>query len=199
VTDYSEESVLSILDSTRASVLISTIQCPEDSYIRIHQGFLNACLRSVHCKRFIPSEWAGNIEDYPGLPRAYGKSRAPFRAILQQSHGVEWTLFNHGWFMDYFVPQDKSYMKCTPGEFPFDLKLWTYCVKGTGDEPQSWTCGRDVAKAVTELLTAREWVSGQDRASSSTPLKPIAGTRHLRCWTMGHFQRSSQDYGKVLW
>lgn len=44
------------------------------------------------------------------------------------------------------------------GEFPIDLKTWKYCVRGTGDEPQTWTCGRDVARAVVELLDAPSWV-----------------------------------------
>lgn len=60
--------------------------------------------------------------------------------------------------MDYFVGEKKSYMKYLPGEFPIDLAKWEYVVRGTGDEPQSWTCGRDVAKAVAELLDADEWV-----------------------------------------
>lgn len=158
VTDYSEDSVLSILNATGSSALISLVRCPEEQYISLHQGFLNACIRSIKCKRFIPSEWAGNIEDFPDLPGEYGKTRAPFRTILQQSHGIEWTLFCHGWFMEYFIPEDKSYMTHLPGEFPIDLKSWSYCVRGTGEEPQTWTCGRDVAKAVAELLAAPQWV-----------------------------------------
>jgi swainsonine biosynthesis oxidoreductase SwnR len=134
--------------------------------VGLHRGFLNACSRSHHCKRFIPSEWAGDIEKYPHLPGAYGKTRAPFREILQQHqpHGqgdVEWTLFNNGWFMDYFVGEDRSYMKYLPGEYPITLKTWDYVVRGTGDEPQSWTCGRDVAKAVAELLGANQWVGSR--------------------------------------
>jgi swainsonine biosynthesis oxidoreductase SwnR len=151
--------VLSILNSTGASALISTIRCPDSKYLPLHQGFLNACKRSDKCKRFIPSEWAGNIEDYPNLPGFYGKTRTPFREILKRSQGVEWTLFCLGWFTDYFVGEDKSYMKHLPGEFPIIHKKWEYVVRGTGDEPQSWTSGRDVGKAVAELLAAEEWVS----------------------------------------
>lgn len=159
-TDYSESSVLSILNATSAVALISTIQCSDANYTPLHLRLLNACARSSSCKRFVPSEWAGNIEDFPNLPRAYGKSRAPFRDILNRdSRGVEWTILNHGCFMDYFVGNERSYMKCVPGDSPINLKAWEYVVRGSGDEMQSWTCGRDVAKAVVALLSAKEWVS----------------------------------------
>ncbi|KAL4789293.1 MFS general substrate transporter [Aspergillus venezuelensis] len=139
-TDYTESSVLSILDSTRATALISVIRA-DDIYLPLHISLLNACLKSTTCTRFIPSEWAGNIEDYPNLPRSYVETRGPLREILYKipKEKLTWTLFNFGWFMDYFLPEEKSYMKYLPGEFPIDLVTGTYCVKGTGDEMQSWT------------------------------------------------------------
>jgi hypothetical protein len=77
--------------------LISFINGPPEQYLATHISLLNACARSVSCKRLIPSEFAGNIEAYPLLPRYYGESREPFRKILEASTGVEWTLFNFGW------------------------------------------------------------------------------------------------------
>ncbi|KAL4863221.1 hypothetical protein BDV12DRAFT_202304 [Aspergillus spectabilis] len=41
--------------------------------------------------------------------------------------------------MDYFVSQDKSFIRHVPGEFP------------------SFICTRDIAKAITELLEAPVW------------------------------------------
>ncbi|KAI9698125.1 MAG: hypothetical protein M1836_004127 [Candelina mexicana] len=196
-TDYSEKSVFSILNSTGAHALISTVRCPDADYVPLHQGFLNACSRSSNCKRFIPSEWAGNIEDYPHLPGAYGKSRAPFRQILrEQSQGVEWTSFNHGWFMDYFVGEDKSYMKYLPGEFPITLKTWEYVVRGTGDEPQSWTCGRDVAKAVAELLVADEQWSPFTKERMKLTVVAISAGRPFsrRQRTKSDIQKSLQEH-----
>ncbi|KAL4959266.1 MFS general substrate transporter [Aspergillus stella-maris] len=139
-TDYTESSVLSILDSTRATALISVIRA-DDIYLPLHISLLNACLKSATCSRFLPSEWAGNIEDYPNLPRPYGETRGPLREILYRlpKEKLTWTLFNFGWFMDYFLSEEKSYMKCLPGEFPIDPVTGTYCVRGTGEELQSWT------------------------------------------------------------
>jgi hypothetical protein len=69
-------------------------------------------------------------------------------------------LFNLGWFMDYFLPPSQSYMRYIEGEFPIDVASWTYTVRGTGEEPQSWTAARDVARALAELLASeKEWVS----------------------------------------
>jgi len=96
-TDYSEKSILDILNSTNALALISFINGPHELYLETHISLLSACAKSVSCKRFIPSEFAGNIDDYPFLPKYYGESREPFRRILETSTGVEWTLFNIGW------------------------------------------------------------------------------------------------------
>ncbi|KAL4876916.1 NAD(P)-binding protein [Aspergillus karnatakaensis] len=156
-TDYTEDSVLSILDYNHATALISTIQCADDDYVPIHTVLLSACLRSNTCKRLIPSEYAGNIEDYPDLPRAYAVTRTPFRDTLCKTEGIQWTSFNLGWFMDYFVAQEKTFIRHVPSEFPIDLKSWQYTVRGTGDELQSFTCARDVAKAIVELLKAPTW------------------------------------------
>jgi hypothetical protein len=158
VSDYSEDSVLSILNSSNATALISFINCPNNRYIDIHCAFLNACIKSKECKRFIPSEWVGNVEDYPLLPSFYGTSREPFRKILRESSGIEWTLFNGGWLMDYFLPKEKTYMPPIPDEFPVDPNNWRACIRGTGNETQAWTCAREIGKAVVELLAAPQWV-----------------------------------------
>ncbi|BCS21172.1 uncharacterized protein APUU_21604S [Aspergillus puulaauensis] len=159
-TGYTEPSVLSILAETSATALISLIRCNDSEYLPLHMALLNACLQSKTCNRFIPSEWAGNIETFPHLPRSYVYTRAPLRDILQGTAALDlkWTLVNFGWFMEYFLPDGKSYMKRIPGEFPIDPVAWTYTVRGTGDELQGWTCGRDVARAVVALLdTDGDW------------------------------------------
>lgn len=150
--------MLSILDSANAVALISCLDCPNDSYIPIHSGFLNACKRSKSCKRFIPSEYAGNIDDFPLLPKFYEVSREPFRKVLQESSGVEWTLVEVGWLMDYFLPQEKTYVRHYEDMFPVDPDNWRACIRNTGDELQTWTCAREIGKAITELLKAPEWV-----------------------------------------
>ena len=159
MSDYSEASVLSILNSWEASAFVSFNNCADERFVEIHAAYLRACEKSTRCKRFIASEFAGNIDDFPLHPRIYGTTRAPFRRMLEASVGIEWTLVNNGWFMDYFLPKGHTYMRPVPDEFPVDPNEWRVCIKGTGDEPQSWTWCRDVGRAVTRLLQAPEWVS----------------------------------------
>ncbi|KAG9241337.1 hypothetical protein BJ878DRAFT_233823 [Calycina marina] len=156
ITDYTEESILAILDSTNCKALVSFLNPPGNLYLNIHKSLLNACVRSRTCKHFIPSEWIGNSEDYPLLPRFYGETREPFRKLLRDS-SIQWTLFNGGWLMDYFLPQEKTHMPPIPAEFPVDPNNSRACIRGTGDELQSWTSARDIARAVVVLLGVHEW------------------------------------------
>lgn len=157
-SDYSLRSVLAILDSTRATTLISFLNVNDDRYISIHTAFIGACLASETCKRLMPSEYCGNIEQFPDRPRFYGTTREPVRKVLRGMQGLEWTLLECGWFMDYFLKAEKSHMRPVPDEFPIDLDKWTARIRGTGDELQSWTIGREVGKAAVELCAAKKWV-----------------------------------------
>lgn len=158
-SDYSTESVLQILNETNAGTLISFNNSTDQTFVTLHCAFLDACRKSKNCKRFIPSEFAGNIDDFPLHPSFFRTSRVPFRKILEQEKDVEWTIFNNGWLMDYFLTEDKTYMPSIPNEFPIDPNNWKVCIRGTGDQVQSFTSARDIAKALILLLSAPEWVS----------------------------------------
>ena len=75
------------------------------------------------------------------------------------SADVEWTLFSVGWFVDYLLPQEKTYLRHDPRDRPIDIGRKSVSIKGTGDEPVSWTCCREIGRAVVELLKAEKWVS----------------------------------------
>ncbi|KAI4222735.1 MAG: hypothetical protein L6R36_005939 [Xanthoria steineri] len=155
-TDYTPASILSILNNTSATTLISFINLASNAYITIHAALLQACQESHRCKRLIPSEWIGNIDDYPLKPAFYGTTREPFRQMLRAQNSVRWTLVHPGWLADYFLPAAKTYMKPIPHEFPVDPNGWRVCVRGSGEEEQSWTCGRDVGRAVVALCRVKE-------------------------------------------
>ncbi|KAL8785247.1 MAG: hypothetical protein Q9195_008720 [Heterodermia aff. obscurata] len=156
-TDYTTASLLSILNSTHATTIISFINNSGPQYITVHSALLTACQQSNTCKRLIPSEWIGDVETYPLKPAFYATSREPFRHVLRAQTEVSWTLFNVGWLADYFLPRAKTHMTPVLAMFPVDPNAWQARVRGSGDEMQSWTCGRDVGKAVVELCKADEW------------------------------------------
>ena len=79
--------------------------------------------------------------------------------MLRAQKEIEWTLFNVGWLADYFLPAGKTFMASIKDLFPVDVDGWKACVRGTGDEVQSWTAARDVGRAVVELCKAEMWVS----------------------------------------
>lgn len=190
-TDYDEASVIAILDSSNATVLISFIQLVDSSYVDIHRSLVNACVKSKACKRIIPSEWVGNLDDFPMKPTFYGISREPIRKMLRETSSLQWTLFNQGFFMDYFLPASKTYMKPIPDEFPVDPNGWKVCIRGTGDEPIAFTTVREVAKAVVELLTASEWVCAEfwPPGRVDTPRADfVVGAYNICCWRMDYVQ-----------
>ena len=157
-TDYTAESLKTIFNLTRVTTIISFINAVGSDYIDIHSNILAACRQSNTCKRLIPSEWIGDSETFPSKPNYYATSREPFRQVLRSQGEVHWTLFNVGWIADYLLPEDKTYMSPVPGKFPIDQESWSTCIRGTGDEPQSWICGREIGRAVVELCKASSWV-----------------------------------------
>lgn len=158
-TDYTLKSLSAILNETCATTVISFINLANSRYIDVHAALLAACKESQSCKRLVPSEWIGDSETYPLKPNFYASTREPFRQMLRAQTEVEWTLINIGWLADYFLPKEKTYMRPIPDKFPVDPNSWQALVRGTGDEGQSWSCGRDVGKAVVELCSADAWVS----------------------------------------
>lgn len=170
-TDYKNSSSLSdLLDSVNAIALISFIQLVDETYVTIHESLITACRQSRSCKRFIPSEWIGNIDDFPQKPQFYYDSREPIRRRLRDTEDLQWTLVQLGFFMDYFLKSNKTYLRPIPDEFPVDPNGLKACIRGTGDEMQTFTLARDVAKAVVQLLMADTWVRATTKLVPMTML-----------------------------
>ncbi|KAJ4327712.1 hypothetical protein N0V84_001819 [Fusarium piperis] len=159
--EYSKDAVVSILDRVNATVLVSTLHTDDPTaFTSLHETLLEACKDSKSCKRFIPSEFLGNLGDFPTLPRGIQRAREAFRKTLAAQSDVKWTLVNQGWLADYFVQipdGSKSYVRPFPEGWPIDLQAKTVRVVGTGDEPVGWTAARDVSKAVVKLVSFDDW------------------------------------------
>ena len=160
-TDYSTESLLRFFNASKATTLISLLNIFEkDSFLVAHRNIITACQQSDRCKRFIGSEWIGDIEKYPLSPPFYAETRAPIRIILEHQQDVEYTAVCPGWLIDHFVPAKETYMKHAPFS-PIEPDEWKALIRGSGNEKVSFVLMRDVAKAVCALCLASRgsWVS----------------------------------------
>lgn len=169
VTDYSTASVRAILDATQATALFSVIHTFDAAvYLPLHRALLAAAQQAPSCTRFSPSYYAGNIDDFPGIPAFYQDGHQAFcdeLAALPPAAGLQWTVINQGWIMDYVaIFEDegaygpKSHMKSAQSIWPIDMKAWTATVQGTGNEPAAFTAAADVGRAVVALgVTSEPW------------------------------------------
>jgi hypothetical protein len=69
---------------------------------------------------------------------------------------LEWTQFYNGFFLDYYdMPHIESYLTYVP--FVVDMANRTAVIPGTGDEPFSLTCSKDLGKFVAAVLDLPNW------------------------------------------
>lgn len=155
ISDYTVPLLLPILDECDA--VVSTILEYTDISVNCHLAILEACKKSKKCKHFIPSEWAGNIEDYPNEPVFHAPNHIPVREALRAQKEVTYTMFAFGWIIDYIVPKEQRYMKDIGDFHPVQFEKGTMVIPGTGDEKITFTAARDGAKAVAALMKFKEW------------------------------------------
>ncbi|KAI0192145.1 NAD(P)-binding protein [Astrocystis sublimbata] len=170
VTDYTLSSLKGALADCDA--VISTISDISPVYTEIHSTLIKACQESPKCKRFIPAEFAANIETYPDEPGFYYAPHEPVRELLRNQKDVEWTLVCIGWLADYFVPTKNRYIKDIDEFHPVNWKAKKIVIPGTGNEPVDFTWARDVVKALASLIAAPP--------GSWEPYTFMAGDRS--CW-----------------
>lgn len=155
ITDYTKESILSCIKDV--NVLISLIHDNSDFYNKVHIAMIDACKESHYCKHFIPSECGGDIEKFPQHPLFYVPTHGAIRKILKEQSEIKYTFFNNGWFMDYFIDGNKSYMKRLPGIWPLDIENSEIIIPGSGNENITFTSARDVGKALSKLIDFDDW------------------------------------------
>ncbi|KAF2815121.1 f420-dependent NADP reductase [Mytilinidion resinicola] len=155
ITDYSVPSLTKAIDDCEG--LLSAILDYSMASATVHLALLEACRNSAKCKRFIPSEYAGNTDEHPNQPVFYYANHEPVRKALREQKEVMWTLFNPGWLTDYLISPDLRYIKDI-GEFhPVRLAEKALVIPGTGDELITFTPARDVAKGVSKLFNHGSW------------------------------------------
>lgn len=123
------------------------IKTPEQRDAQLN--LIRAAAKSSFVKRFTPSEFGPPRKDAGG--DASGDLKSSAVAELQSS-GLEYTLFSHGLFMDYYgLPRIKSYM--SPWVFAIDIANKIAGIPGSGDGQAIYTYSGDVARFVVATLS----------------------------------------------
>jgi nucleoside-diphosphate-sugar epimerase len=209
ITDYTLSSLKNSLAG--CEVLISMISDMSSVYTDVHHNLLRACQESPNCKRFIPAEFAANIEAYPDQPGFYYSTHEPVRESLRNQNVVEWTLVCIGWLADYFVPAENRYIKDI-GEFhPVNREENRIVIPGTGNEPVDFTWARDVARGLAALVKAPlgSWepytfMSGERSCwNEATELIqqrccPDISSRHLSLFSIVEMVKTAKDENTLV-
>ncbi|TIA57434.1 NAD(P)-binding protein [Aureobasidium pullulans] len=78
----------------------------------------------------------------------------PIRQILREQDQLEWTLVCCGWLMDYILPSKNRHLKDAGPGFPIDLANQNIIIPGTGDDEISFLAARDLARALSLLVSS---------------------------------------------
>ncbi|BCS20890.1 uncharacterized protein APUU_21322S [Aspergillus puulaauensis] len=160
VTDYTVPDLVKNLADCDA--VISTIAAPGPEHATVHLALLEACKLSPKCKKMIPSEFAGNVEEdlLRDEPVFMAAGRGAVREALRAQREVKWTLVVNGWFAEYLVSAGQRYFADLGGAaWPMDYGNKMFTMYGDGEKPVTLTSARDVARAMARLveLDADDW------------------------------------------
>ncbi|KAJ6782795.1 hypothetical protein PWT90_10386 [Aphanocladium album] len=150
-TDYSVGSLTALLDDCDAAICTLVGGVPD--YVAIHKAILAACAATPRCNRFIPSLWAGNLEDFPAEQLEWSDEQVPVIEALRAQSDVKWTGICVGWFADYILPSSQRYLADIDDIWPQGHKDKIFTLYGLGSQRVNFTAARDVAAAVARLLT----------------------------------------------
>ncbi|KAH7384756.1 f420-dependent NADP reductase [Cadophora sp. MPI-SDFR-AT-0126] len=157
IVDFTSQASLDAAISN-SDALVSTLADWTMELAEIQLRLLTACQNSPKCKRFIPSEFGGNLDSFPDIPAFYSFNRIPVRQALEKQTEVEWTLLNIGWIADYQVPARNRYVKNIGPAYPVDFEKGVMVIPGTEDDEMDFASARDMSKAIVALcLTTEKW------------------------------------------
>lgn len=209
VTDYTLSSLRAPLAD--CEVLISTISDISSAYTDVHRTLVLACQQSPKCTRFLPAEFAANIEAYPDQPGFYYSPHEPIRAMLRSQTDLEWTLVCIGWFTDYFVPAKNRHIKDIGECHPINWVGDQIVIPGTGNEPVDFTWARDVVRGLASLVEAPpgSWepytfMSGERSCWNDTAkivqqkYRPDSRIEHLSLHTVAEMIKVAKDENTLI-
>lgn len=106
-TNYTVDDLKEKLDDFDA--IISTLDGSNDENITCFLAILEASRLTPRCKRYIPSAWTINMQDFPDQELYLSRSRTAVLERLRKQATIKWSFICNGWFMDYLVPASKRY------------------------------------------------------------------------------------------
>ncbi|OAQ66115.1 NADH(P)-binding domain-containing protein [Pochonia chlamydosporia 170] len=157
ISDYSTSSLTDILHDCDA--VICTIRGGVPNFTAVHSAILEACQKSPTCKRFIPSAWAGNLEEFPDEPLEWADELQPMLQALSSQKDVSWSAICPGWYADYVYPAKQRYLGDIGEMWPQNYKDKVFTLYGKGSQLINFTSVRDTARATIMLLAhdRHEW------------------------------------------
>jgi swainsonine biosynthesis oxidoreductase SwnR len=191
VTDYSVPSLVGLL--SECDVLISTILDYTSAFADVHFRLIEACRLSKRCRRFIPSEFSGNIERFPDQPAFYYRTREPVRQFLRQQVDLEWTLVCVGWLADYIAPSQNRYLSDMGEAFPINHTTRKITIPGTGDNAFDMIWARDMAKGIAALIAAPQWPEYVYMSGQRTTWNEVAAIVKQSCSDMTVMHKPVSD------
>lgn len=154
-TDYSPDSLAALLADCDAAVC--TLRRGIPAFAAIHAAVLGACAASPTCKRFIPSAWAGNLQDWPDEPLDWAEELGEVLAMLRAQDDVSWSAMCPGWFAEYVLPDARQRHMGDIGDmWPQDYKNKVFTLYGDGGQLVNITSARDAARATIRLLAEND-------------------------------------------
>ncbi|OAQ71778.1 NADP reductase [Purpureocillium lilacinum] len=148
--DYSAQQLRDALADCEAAVC--TLRGGVPQFAAIHASILAACRQSATCKRFIPSAWAGNLEEFPDEPLDWADELVPVFDALRGQTDVSWSAICPGWYADYVVPASQRHLGDIGDMWPQNHGEKTFTLYGKGSQLVNFTSARDTARATIALL-----------------------------------------------
>ncbi|OWY93507.1 hypothetical protein PHMEG_00037078 [Phytophthora megakarya] len=132
------------------------------TFVDVNVALIDAYKQTPKCKRFIPSGYGGNVEDFRKKTESLFHHDVIVRDVLMAQDELEWTVVCIGWVMDFIVPTANRHHADGGPIFPLDLHAKTMTIPGTGNErftmtsPKKWRPYTYVQGAETTRLELAE-------------------------------------------
>jgi len=135
------------------TVISSVFSLDQEQLASSQLTLLNAAAEAG-VKRFAPSEFA--VVAIPNEPMVLYRAKLVVAAAVVKS-GLEYTQFQNGIFMDYFICGAKGVGYLYPFKFVIDVENCTATIPGDGSAEVAFTSLDDIATFVAASLDLPQW------------------------------------------